>query len=134
LYNSELIKDYYQPSKKVITKQESKNNQKEDPTPKSSPLPLGNIKFVNKTYEGRQDGGTTTRSKADKFISPNITYVKVVQGKTIKKVGEEIFKFHTLINFIKSQKQKSPQIEINMTTKSRCKKKIHSKIELQRIK
>jgi hypothetical protein len=48
----------YQPSKKV-----AKEHEKEAPTPKSSPLPPANKKYVKKTYEGRPDGGPTTRSK-----------------------------------------------------------------------
>jgi hypothetical protein len=57
--------------------------QKEDPTPKSSPLPPANRKYVKKTYGGRPDGGPTTRSKAVKLISLLNTYAEVVKGQTI---------------------------------------------------
>jgi hypothetical protein len=58
LYNTELLKHYYQPSKKDV-----KGPEKESPTPKTSSLPPANRNYVKKVYEGRPDGGPTTRSK-----------------------------------------------------------------------
>jgi hypothetical protein len=81
-YNTELLKHYCQPPKKV------KEPEKEALTPKTSPLPPAKRKYVKKIYEGRPDGGPTTRSKTKTagIISPQ---AKVVH-EAIKKTGEEI--------------------------------------------
>jgi hypothetical protein len=61
--------------------------------------------MLKKVYEQRPDGGPTTNSKAKtaNLISP---HAEVVHEKLIKKTGEEIIECHTIINFIKSQKNK----------------------------
>jgi hypothetical protein len=74
LYNSELIKHYYQQSKKVVKEQ----IQKEDPTPKSSPLPSSQQKICKENIWSRPDGRPTARSKTAKLTKSNITHAKVV--------------------------------------------------------
>ena len=82
LYNTELLKHYYQPSKKV------EEPEKEAPTPKTRLLPPANKKYVKKVYEGRPDGGPTTRSKTKTagMISPEAKVVHEAIKKRARKL------------------------------------------------
>jgi hypothetical protein len=74
--NTKLLKHYYQPLKRDV-----KGPENEAPTPKTSPLPPANRKYVKKVYGGRPDGGPTTRSKAKTagMISPQAKVVHLDQ-------------------------------------------------------
>jgi len=89
LYNTELLKHYYQPQNKEVKKHKDTLQEKEAIAPKTSPLPPTNRKYIKKVYEGRPDGGPTTRSKAKtaNLISPP---AKVVHEKLIKNSSEKI--------------------------------------------
>jgi hypothetical protein len=67
-----------------------------DRTPDFSTLPPANRKYKKKTYENRPDRGPTTRCRAAKLISPNVTTAEAVRGQTIRKMCEEIIECHTI--------------------------------------
>ena len=84
LYNTQLLKSYHQ--KKESQGKDEEKKETLPTTAASKPLPPANRAYVKKTYEGRPDGGPTTRSKS-KLIT----------------AGAEI-ECIELINFINSQK------------------------------
>ena len=104
-----------------MKKKEKEKEPIEDPLPSSKrPPPPANRKHVKKVYEGRPDGGPTTRSQT-KLIAAGI-----VNPKLENEIKNEC---HNLINFINSQKIASPE---NLIKKRQQKAEARKKL-IQRL-